>query len=181
MLFIFQQKIFPKGNQSLLLMILIFISVPGWALGEKPWLGKAGNNNLLLIDKKSSAELIIDTDEFPGVVRATKNLQSDIEKVTNKKTALNNHISESSKEIVVIGTLGRSKLIDQLVANHKIDVSKIRNQWDAYQVQVIEQPFPQVKRALVIVGANKRGTMYGIYSLSEQIGGHLGIGGPMFQ
>ncbi|MCE3252605.1 MAG: glycosyl hydrolase, partial [Cellvibrio sp.] len=61
-------------------------------------------------------------------------------------------------------------LIDQLVASHKLDVSKIRGQWDAYQVQIIEQPFPQVKRALVIVGANKRGTMYGIYSLSEQIG-----------
>lgn len=153
-----------------LVFMLLFISTPSWALGEKSWLAKSSNNNMVLIDKKNSAELVIDTDEYPGVVRAAKNLQADIEKVTGKKPELNNLISENSKEVIVIGTLGKSQLIDQLVANHKLDVSKIRNQWDAFQVQVIEHPFPQVKRALVIVGANKRGTMYGIYSLSEQIG-----------
>ncbi len=158
------------SRRIFLAFALLFINIPTWALGEKTWLAKSGNHNFVLISGKASAELVIDADEFPGVLRAAKNLQNDIEKVTNKKPLLNNLISEKSKEIVVIGTLGKSKLIDQLVANHKLDVSKIRNQWDAYQVQVIEQPFPQVKRALVIVGANKRGTMYGIYSLSEQIG-----------
>lgn len=147
-----------------------FASAPGWALGEKSWLTKSSKNNLVLVDEKSSAELIIHTDEFPGVVRAAKNLQIDIEKVVGRRPALNNHIGEQSAEIVLIGTLGNNKLIDQLVANRKLDVSNIRDQWDAYQIQVIDQPFPRVKRALVIVGANKRGTMYGIYSLSEQIG-----------
>ncbi|MEN0036589.1 MAG: glycosyl hydrolase 115 family protein [Cellvibrio sp.] len=152
------------------LLVAFLISAPCWSLGEKSWLAASSKNNLVLIDNNNSAELIIDADEFPGVIRAAKNLQSDIEKVTNKKPPLNNLISDKSGDIVVIGTLGKSKFIDQLAANHKLDVSKIRDQWDAYQIQVIENPFPQVKRALVIVGANKRGTMYGIYSLSEQIG-----------
>lgn len=150
--------------------IFLLIAPASLALGEKPWLAKSASNNLVLVDKKNASELIIDTDDFPGVIRAAKNLQNDIEKVTGKKPELNNLISAQSKAIVLIGTLGKSKLIDRLVANHKLDVSKIQNQWDAYQVQIIEQPFPQIQRALVIVGANKRGTMYGIYSLSEQIG-----------
>jgi len=153
-----------------LFWIFLLLAPASFALGENSWLAKSASNNMVLADKKNATELIIDTNEFPGVIRAAKNLQSDIEKVTDKKPALNNRIGETSKELVVIGTLGKSKLIDQLVAEHKLDVSKIQNQWDAYQVQVIEQPFPQVQRALVIVGANKRGTMYGIYSLSEQIG-----------
>jgi len=154
----------------LLAMLLMVIGQSSWALGEKNWLTKSAGNSLVLVDKKNAAELIIDTDEYSGVIRAAKNLQIDIEKVTGKKPALNNLISENTKDVVVIGTLGKSKLIDELIAKRKLDVSNIHNQWDAFQVQIVEQPFPSVKRALVIVGANKRGTMYGIYSLSEQIG-----------
>lgn len=154
----------------LLAILLIVISQSSWALGEKSWLTKSASNSLVLVDKKTTAELIIDSDESPGVVRAAKNLQIDIEKVTGKKPALHNLVSENSKSVVVIGTLGKSKLIDELVASRRLDVAKIQNQWDAFQVQIVEQPFPSVKRALVIVGANKRGTMYGIYSLSEQVG-----------
>ncbi|MDF3012827.1 MAG: glycosyl hydrolase [Cellvibrio sp.] len=157
-------------RRLLLFCIVLLIAPAALALGEKSWLAKSASSNLTLIDEKNTAELIIDSNEFPGVVRAAKNLQADIEKVSGKKPALHNLVDEKNKEIVLIGTLGKNTLIDQLVASHKLDVSKIRGQWDAYQVQIIEQPFPQVKRALVIVGANKRGTMYGIYSLSEQIG-----------
>ena len=166
-------RVFPALWKLAILILVIFTlfaSSPGWALGEKSWLATSSSNNLVLVDRKQSVELIIDSNEFPGVIRAAKNLQIDIEKVTGKKPALNNLIDDNNKQIVLIGTLGKNPLIDQLIAHKKIDVDSIRNQWDAYQIQVVEQPFPQIERALVIIGANKRGTMYGIYSLSEQIG-----------
>lgn len=150
--------------------ISLLLAPACFALGEVSWLAKDASNNLVLVDKNNNAELIIDTDEFPGVLRAAKNLQTDIEKISGKKPGLSNFIGDKNSPLVIIGTLGNSKIIDQLIAANKIDVSKIRDQWDAYQVEVIEQPFPHTRRALVIVGANKRGTMYGIYSLSEQIG-----------
>ena len=157
-------------RKFILFWIFLFIAPASLALGEASWLAKDASNNLVLVDKNNKAELIIDTNEFPGVLRAAKNLQTDIEKVSGKKPTLSNAIGDSNNPLVIVGTLGKSKIIDQLIAANKIDVRKIRDQWDAYQVEVIEQPFPQVKRALVIVGANKRGTMYGIYSLSQQIG-----------
>ncbi|WP_062059771.1 glycosyl hydrolase 115 family protein [Cellvibrio sp. OA-2007] len=153
-----------------LFCIFLLLAPASFALGEKSWLSTSAGHNLVLTDNNSSAELIIDNNEFPGVLRAAKNLQTDIEKVSGKKPALTHLIGDKKSSLVIIGTLGKSKLIDQLIAAKKIDVNKIRDQWDAYHVEVIEQPFPQVQRALVIVGANKRGTMYGIYSLSEQIG-----------
>jgi len=70
----------------------------------------------------------------------------------------------------LIGTLGRSPLIDKLVRSKKLDVKCIAGKWEAFLVQVIENPFPQVRRAFIIAGSDKRGTIYGMYDVSKQIG-----------
>jgi len=57
-----------------------------------------------------------------------------------------------------------------LVAAGKLDVSGIKGKWDGYMIETVVDPFPGVERALVIAGNDKRGTIYGIYHLSEQIG-----------
>ncbi len=151
-------------------LIFLLLAPLSFALGEKSWLVASGSSQFTLVDKTSSASLIIDSNDFPGVQRAVKNLQSDIAKVTGKQPAIVNSITGQNEQLVIIGSIGKSQIIDQLIANKKLDASKIRNQWDGFLVQVIEQPLPNVKRALVIAGADKRGTTYGIYSLSEQIG-----------
>src|SRR5262249_3839449 len=51
-----------------------------------------------------------------------------------------------------------------------IDVAAIKGQWESYLLQVVSDPLPDVKSALVIVGSDKRGTIYGIYDLSQQMG-----------
>ena len=42
--------------------------------------------------------------------------------------------------------------------------------WEAYVRQTVDHPLPNVDRALVIAGSDKRGTIYGIYEISQQIG-----------
>ena len=73
-------------------------------------------------------------------------------------------------DAVLIGTIGRSPLIDGLIRRHKLDVTAIRGQWESAVTTIVERPMPGVRHALVIAGADKRGTIYGIYDLSEQIG-----------
>ena len=152
-------------------ILMLCISSLSFALGEKTYLKTSAQaGDFTLVDATHSAALYVDSTDYAGVQRAAKNLQGDIEKVTNQKPALTQIASELKSQAVIIGTLGHSSLIDELVATKKINVSGIKDQWDAYQISVVQNPTPSLKQALVIVGSNKRGTTYGIYDVSEQIG-----------
>ena len=117
----------------------------------------------------SQASLFASDEDFEGVKIAAKNLQEDIERVTGRKPGLLTQ-APSGKSVVLIGTIGKHNSIDQLIANKKIDVTQIREKWEAYIIQVVEKPFPNIDRALVITGSDKRGTVFGIYEVSKQIG-----------
>ncbi|EJD45479.1 hypothetical protein AURDEDRAFT_184728 [Auricularia subglabra TFB-10046 SS5] len=71
---------------------------------------------------------------------------------------------------IIAGTIGRSDVIDALVKSGKIDVSAVRGEWEAFLLQHVASPMPGIKDALVIAGADKRGTIFGLYTLSEQLG-----------
>ncbi|MES2037078.1 MAG: glycosyl hydrolase 115 family protein [Pseudomonadota bacterium] len=142
-----------------------------FALGEKTYVTQtAVAGDLVLVNASSAATLYVDMADYAGVQRAVVNLQKDIEGITGKKPAITNDVQSLKGQAVIVGTIGKSKLIDQLIAAHKIDVSGIVNQWDAYQLVTLQNPLPDVAQALVIIGANKRGGVYGVYDLSEQIG-----------
>jgi hypothetical protein len=64
---------------------------------------------------------------------------------------------------IIIGTVGQSEAIDKLVSDGKIDVSDIEGKWECFKIQVVDD-------TLVIAGSDRRGTIYGIYDLSEKIG-----------
>jgi hypothetical protein len=108
--------------------------------------------------------------DYPGVMIASKSLQADIRKVTTDSALLLTGNIAQTKNLILIGTLGKNELIDRLVSEKKLNVSNIQSKWEAHITQVINNPFPGVKQALVIVGSDKRGTIYGIYDLSTQIG-----------
>ena len=116
------------------------------------------------------APILLYQDELPGVVRAVNYFKNDLKMVTGADPeVLFNDISKGTSP-VIIGTLGKSALIERLVENKKIDVSDIKGKWEASLTQVVDNPFPGVDRALVIAGSDKRGTIYGIFELSRQIG-----------
>jgi hypothetical protein len=72
--------------------------------------------------------------------------------------------------LVLIGTLGQSPPIDQLVAAGRIDADGLAGAWESFVIQTVDQPFPGVDRALVIVGSDRRGAIFGIYELSQAMG-----------
>lgn len=117
-----------------------------------------------------SAPIHASSLDFPGVIRAAKDLQADVGRATSASPLLSIDSLPASEEIVLVGTLGRSPLIDRLAAEKILDVKGLQGHWETYVIQVIEKPLPGVDRALVIAGSDKRGTIYGIYDLSSQIG-----------
>ncbi|KAK4653830.1 hypothetical protein QC762_511520 [Podospora pseudocomata] len=72
--------------------------------------------------------------------------------------------------VIIAGTIGHSAIIDALITSGAVDVSETEGKWEAFTSQVVENPIPGTAKALVIAGADPRGTIYGIYDVSEQIG-----------
>jgi hypothetical protein len=133
---------------------------------EKP----ANKKDFPVVSTKGIASVInYDISDFTGVIRAVHDLQNDIESVTGKRPALvtNNEVSDYE---IIIGTLGKSKLIDELVSSGKLDVKDLGVKWESFIIATIPNPVENAKNSLVIVGSDKRGTIYGIYELSQQLG-----------
>lgn len=129
--------------------------------------------NVFPLSAKTCAAIMYDAVSEPSVVgTAVGLLASDIEKVTGRVPSVsgNGSVPESCRYAVIAGTLGHSSLIDALVRERKIDVSSISGDWERYAVRLVEAPLKGVRRALVVVGSDRRGTAYGLLSLSRVIG-----------
>ena len=117
-----------------------------------------------------SAPLCVSSSDYPGVQLILKYFQNDIANVTGVKPEISTDKITSSNEAVIVGTIGKSSLIGKLISKKKINVSGIIGKWEASLIQVVNNPFPGVDRALVIAGSDKRGTIYGMFNISERIG-----------
>ena len=141
------------------------------ALGERKYVSTTpANGDFMLAANGRAASLVVSDEDWPGVLMAVGDLSRDVGRVTGHNARVAENSAPAGDEVVLIGTIGRSPLIDELVRTHKLDVSGIAGQWESAVTTVVERPMKGVRRALVIAGADKRGTIYGIYDLSEQIG-----------
>jgi hypothetical protein len=127
-------------------------------------------DSVWLVEAGQASPILVDPQDFPGVLRAARDLLVDINRVSQFQPNLITDAPERASDLIIIGTVGTSRVIDRLVRSGKLDVSPIAGHWEAFAIQVIKEPLPGVKRALVIAGSDKRGTIYGVYDLSEQIG-----------
>jgi len=152
-------------------IVVLFCALTGYATAQTNTYISAspGNGNFPLSVSGRSASLYISPNDYPGVMIALKNLQNDIQAVTNYKPELLTG-KPSGKQVVLAGTIGKSELIDGLIKNKKLDVSAIAGKWETFVIQTIQNPMPGVSEALVIAGSDKRGAIFGIYDVSEQIG-----------
>ena len=110
-----------------------------------------------------------DAGDYGVVEKTACLLAEDIKRVTNKKVPVSSK-KVSSEYAVVVGTVGHNAFIDRLVAEGQLDVSAIRGGWEQFVVKTIDDPAKGVKKVLVIAGCDRRGTAYGVFTLSEAIG-----------
>lgn len=114
--------------------------------------------------------MVISQDDYPGVIRVFGDLSEDIERVIHQAPLIRIDSLPTSGRLLLAGTIGRSSLINQLAEEGKIEIEDLAGRWEMFRMQVVKKPFPGIDEALVIIGSDKRGTMYGIYELSKQIG-----------
>lgn len=143
-----------------------------WAISTKTYitLEKQVDEFPLSVSGKP-APICVSSKDFSGVrLILSRYFASDIEQVTGTAPAIFVDNVPKAKDIVIIGTIGKSLLLDRLISTKKIDVKGISGEWEAFLIQPVDKPFPGVERALVVAGSDKRGTIYGMFDISEKIG-----------
>ncbi|HEX8631909.1 MAG TPA: glycosyl hydrolase 115 family protein [Catenuloplanes sp.] len=123
-----------------------------------------------LVASGVAADLYVDSADDVAVTRAVGDLRADVERVSGLRPAVRDTTTGLTRSAVLIGTIGRSPVIDRLIAAGKLDTAAVTGRWEASVTQVVQAPFAGVDRALVIAGSDRRGTVYGVYDLSERIG-----------
>jgi hypothetical protein len=157
--------------KSALAFCAALLSAAAHALPTPAWVTEqAAPGAMALIEPVRVAPIHVAKEDWPGVTRAAVDLQADFERVSGRKPTFSDAPAAKEQTAIIVGTLGRSPLIDGLVAKGKLHVEQLRGRWEGFSIELVEQPMPGVERALVIAGADKRGTIYGIYELSQQIG-----------
>src|SRR5881394_1795689 len=111
------------------------------AIGQTTYVSNtAGVGSFPLVQQRQTATLYVDSADWPGVVRAVGDLQADIERVTRKKPAITGDNKGLTRNMVIVGTVGKSPVIDQLIRLKKIDASGITGKWESFFVQTVTDP-----------------------------------------
>ncbi|WP_148216873.1 glycosyl hydrolase 115 family protein [Phenylobacterium zucineum] len=123
-----------------------------------------------LIRGGTPAAVLVEASADPAVRHAADGFAADLQRVGGRAPARISDPAQARGDLVLVGVLGQSPAIDGLVAAGRLDASGLAGQWEAFRQVVVERPFPNVPRALVIVGSDRRGAVFGAYDLSEKIG-----------
>lgn len=149
---------------------------------RKPTVGtQGGNGSTLLASRGSAVQILADAADWPGVLRAANDLAVDFGRVTGTNGTLtasgtgtanasaifnvtginadwsvgssgNSTSTSATAGTIIVGTIGNSSLIDNLIASGQLDVSAIKGQWEAYVSAVVESAGNGTGEALVIAG-----------------------------
>lgn len=120
--------------------------------------------------KKSHALFYQEEKAFSGVIKIAAKVMQDIELVFGYAPQASKDRSCLGKQAIFFGTVDRSPILDELDKKKLINLSEIKGKREVYLFQVVDQPFEGVEKALVIAGSDKRGTIYGLFHLSERLG-----------
>jgi hypothetical protein len=123
-----------------------------------------------LVTNGRAADFYVAPEDFKVAQIAADCFGADVARVTGITPKLKSNRMELAGNVVLIGTIGKSAVIDELIRTGRLDVSQVNGQWESFVITTLTNPIPGVSTALVIAGADRRGTAYGVFTLSEAIG-----------
>lgn len=121
-----------------------------------------------------AAQVYVDPDgsEYDGLSLIAEAFAKDVESVSGEKPEIVTDAADLTGIPVIAGAVGENDggLISSIVESGKVDVSAVEGTWETYTIRLVENPTENIEKALVIIGSDKRGTIYGIFHISEMIG-----------
>jgi putative ribosome biogenesis GTPase RsgA len=98
----------------------------------------------------NTAAIVVDEQDWKGVARAANDLGDDVRKVCGTACSVVSAMS-TDKPNIVVGTIGKSSIINKFIKQKKLDVNKVKGQWESFVIDVVDGN-------LVVAGSDKRGT-----------------------
>jgi hypothetical protein len=90
------------------------------AIGQERYVGTtAAGGALPIVDNGVAAVIFVDSADFSGVARAAADLQADIQRVSGVAATLVRDAAALKQPTILIGTIGKSPLIDLLIRDGK--------------------------------------------------------------
>ncbi|HTN37911.1 MAG TPA: glycosyl hydrolase 115 family protein [Arachidicoccus sp.] len=127
-----------------------------------------GNGNIFDF---SNCSILSDEKDPVSVRTAARLFAGDVEKVLGNTPAINTHFSmRSTSNLIIAGTIENNRWIKELADKGKINVDSLKGAWERYGIFLIKNPYPNVKKALVIAGSGRRAVAYGLFKLSQTMG-----------
>ena len=125
--------------------------------------------DFIIINKSSKASIVYD-GEGPAIDSITAHLfAEDIQRVTGYLPFVFTDISAAKGNVIVVGNL-QSKLMRNFIGPQSSINKNLNGKWECYELKIIDKPFKNINKALLIVGSDNRGTAYGVFNISEKIG-----------
>ncbi|HYJ38869.1 MAG TPA: glycosyl hydrolase 115 family protein, partial [Chitinophagaceae bacterium] len=131
---------------------------------------KVSTDNFFIASSSQSTTIIYDERDSWLIQKVCSLLQQDMEMLTGNKPSIQQKLISSIRPVIIVGTIEGSSMIRQLIREKKIDVTRIRNKWEAFQLTTLTSPFKGSGNILVITGSDRRGTAFGVFELSRQMG-----------
>lgn len=123
----------------------------------------------MIISKNMKAvSVCVEEEAFPGVKRIAAKVATDLKEVTGKEIEVTT--PDKAKECrIIAATVGKSAILDSLKAKGCEKISAIEGKWEVYSYILLDAT-DEEPETLVVAGSDKRGTIYGLFHLSEIAG-----------
>lgn len=120
-----------RSNWRLLLLIILLAagSLKAYGIGEPVRVHFTAQPSTLsfeLVGAGGAVPIYVDKEYWQGVRRAVVSFAGDISSVTVHRPQIGSMLTPHDADVVMVSTLGKSALIDGLVAAGRIDVEAIR-------------------------------------------------------
>lgn len=116
------------------------------------------------------ADVVLEENALHGMTEMAEIFCEDIRRVTDKEVKVRRHITKEMKQVLLVTTCGSSEWLNQFEKEGSIDLSGVRGKREVYGIFCVESRKLPDTKVLVIAGSDKRGTIYGMFRLSEEMG-----------